>query len=232
MALDQWLFQQCAQGFHPPVLRFYTWTPPAISLGKNQQDWPQHWEQLTWNQQPIDLVRRPSGGRAVLHQGDLTYMLVVTEQSRNRRQTYEALCEFLIQGWEKLGVTLQYGEAGSGYRQQPNCFAIATTADLVTVDGTKLVGSAQAWQRTTVLQHGSMRLRPDPKLYAHIFGAEASSGFKQSSTIQNLSHETIIQALVQSAESCFQTQFHVQPLTQSEISSLPYSDLQQAEMGA
>jgi lipoate---protein ligase len=175
MALDQWLFEQCASGQHPPVLRFYTWSPPAISLGKNQHRWPQHWQQLVWQQQPVALVRRPSGGRAVLHQGDLTYLLVV-DQSGNRRQAYRSLCEFLIQGWQALGVTLDFGGAGRGYLEQPNCFAIATDADLVRPEGTKLIGSAQAWRGTTVLQHGSMRLQPDLELYAQVFGTDDARG--------------------------------------------------------
>ena len=217
MALDQWLFQQCANGQHPPVLRFYTWSPPAISLGKNQHRWPQYWQQLTWNQIPVELVRRPSGGRAVLHQGDLTYMLVVNDQSGNRRQAYRSLCAFLIQGWQALGLTLHYGGARRGYAAQPNCFATATDADLVLADGTKLIGSAQAWQRTTVLQHGSMRLQPDPKLYAQVFGIEATP---EGSTFLRIAHETVIEALMQAAEDCFQIQLCLQPLSESEWNAI------------
>ncbi|PZD71506.1 Octanoyltransferase LipM [Acaryochloris thomasi RCC1774] len=214
MALDQWLFQQCAKGEHPAVLRFYTWSPAAISLGKNQQRWPQHWQKLTWNQQPVELVRRPSGGRAVLHQGDLTYMLVVNNQSGNRRQAYRALCEFLIQGWQTLGVSLHFGGAGRGYMEQPNCFAIATDADLVLTDGTKLIGSAQAWQGATVLQHGSIRLQPDSELYLQVFGEEANVG--QPITAQHLPQSKIIQSLTQAAEDCFQMQLRNQPLSDLE----------------
>jgi lipoate---protein ligase len=214
MGLDQWLFQQCASGQHPPVLRFYTWSPPAISLGKNQHRWPQHWQQLVWQQQPVALVRRPSGGRAVLHQGDLTYLLVVNHQSGNRRQAYRSLCEFLIQGWRALGVTLDFGGAGRSYLDQPNCFAIATDADLVLSEGTKLIGSAQAWQGTTVLQHGSMRLQPDPELYAQVFGIDATG--EDFAFIEKITHEMVIQSLMQAAEKCFQIQLCVQPLSASE----------------
>lgn len=214
MALDQWLFQQCTKGEHPPVLRFYTWSPAAISLGKNQQRWPQHWRQLTWNQQPVELVRRPSGGRAVLHQGDLTYMLVTNQPSGNRRQAYRALCEFLIQGWKSLGVSLRFGGAGRGYTAQPNCFAIATDADLVLADGTKLIGSAQAWQGTTVLQHGSMRLQPDPSLYVQVFGAAENIG--QPVTAQYRYQAELIQSLTRAAEDCFQMQLRCQPLSDLE----------------
>ncbi|HEY9649888.1 MAG TPA: lipoate--protein ligase family protein, partial [Coleofasciculaceae cyanobacterium] len=78
MAIDQWLLEQHRIGNHPPVVRFYTWASPTISLGYHQRRWPVFWQQLTWQGIPLDLVRRPTGGRAVLHQGDLTYMVVTS----------------------------------------------------------------------------------------------------------------------------------------------------------
>ncbi len=76
MAIDAWLLEQHDLGKHPPTLRFYTWEPAAISLGYHQRRWPQYWQGLTGQGQPLDMVRRPSGGRAVLHQGDLTYAVI------------------------------------------------------------------------------------------------------------------------------------------------------------
>ncbi|MGB7413532.1 MAG: biotin/lipoate A/B protein ligase family protein [Thermosynechococcaceae cyanobacterium] len=216
MALDAWLFQQCAQGLHSPVLRFYTWSPPAISLGKNQHRWPQHWQQLTWNDQVLELVRRPSGGRAVLHQGDLTYMVIANDPSGHRRQTYRRLCEFLIQGWQSLGVALHYGGAGRGYIHQPHCFATATDADLVMADGTKLIGSAQAWQGTTVLQHGSIRLQPDTDLYAQVFGVLPAVQTETLIIIKKITHDKLMQALIEAAENCFKVRFKVQALADVE----------------
>ena len=67
MAIDRWLLQQHRAGKMPSTLRFYTWSPAAISLGYHQRDYPSFWEQLTWKGQPLDMVRRPTGGRAVLH---------------------------------------------------------------------------------------------------------------------------------------------------------------------
>ncbi|HSM82971.1 MAG TPA: lipoate--protein ligase family protein, partial [Nodosilinea sp.] len=74
MAIDTWLLDQHQRHGHPPTLRFYTWSPAAISLGVSQrQQIPEHWRGLRWQGQPVDLVQRPTGGRGVLHQGDLTY---------------------------------------------------------------------------------------------------------------------------------------------------------------
>ena len=84
-------------------------------------------------------------------------MVVMSGLSGSRRQTYEDICQFLITGWQTLGVTLTYGQAQRGYGRTPNCFATATAADLVTSEGIKLIGSAQRRDRNTALQHGSMR---------------------------------------------------------------------------
>ena len=134
MAIDRWLLEQHQQKNHPPTLRFYTWSPPAISLGYHQRQYPEYWEYLTWQGEKLDLVRRPSGGRAVLHQGDLTYAVVTSGLTGSRLQMYEKICEFLIQGWRSLGVELHYGTEGRGYIHNPNCFATATSADLVLSD--------------------------------------------------------------------------------------------------
>lgn len=117
MSIDTWLLEQHRLGLHPPTLRFYTWSPAAISLGYHQHRYPEHWHNLIWHGEPVDLVRRPSGGRAVLHQGDLTYAVITSGLTGNRMQAYETICEFLIQGWRQLGIELHYGQAGRGDRK-------------------------------------------------------------------------------------------------------------------
>lgn len=211
MALDRWLLRQHQLGLHPPTLRFYTWLPAAISLGYHQQRYPTHWEQLHWRDKPIDLVRRPTGGRAVLHQGDLTYAVIVSGIAGSRIQVYQEICQFLIQGWRLLDVELHFGEAGRGYIHNPNCFGTATGADLVLPDGKKLIGSAQLHRNGTTLQHGSIRLNPDPDLFKQVFGItlEAIASFPYSK-------ETIIEALTASAQQCFNIHLTPQPLSQKE----------------
>lgn len=209
MAIDSWLFEQFCQGNHPPVLRFYTWKPAAISLGYHQSRYPIEWRDLVWQGEAIDLVRRPSGGRAVLHQGDLTYA-VITSGAGNRMQAYRSICEFLIAGWRSIGVSLDFGSAGRGYIHNPNCFGTATAADLVMPDGTKLIGSAQVRRGTAILQHGSIRLNPDRTLFQQVFGTDeaiAPSAIPQAD---------IISALETAAESCFQMALQPKPLTEFE----------------
>lgn len=174
MAIDRWLLHHQAQRSLPPTLRFYTWSPAALSLGHFQRHYPAHWHQIHWQGMPLDIVRRPSGGRAVLHQGDLTYAIVTSELKGDRRQNYQHLCQFLIEGWRNLGINLHYGQSGRGYLHNPNCFGTATPADLVDDGGRKLMGAAQKYQGSAVLHHGSMRLMPDQSLLRQVFGDEAA----------------------------------------------------------
>lgn len=160
---------------------------------------------------PVELVRRPTGGRAVLHQGDLTYAVIASGLKGSRLQAYETICEFLLQGWRRLGLELHYGTAGRGYADQPNCFGTATGADLVLADGTKLIGSAQLRRDEAILQHGSMRLRSDANLVAEVFGA-ASLPVPQI----DIAIATIVDTLTQAAASCFDMQLVTNPLSEAE----------------
>jgi lipoate-protein ligase A len=215
MAIDSWLLKQHYLGLHPPTLRFYTWSPPAISLGYHQSIYPEHWQYLTYRGVPVELVRRPTGGRAVLHQGDLTYAVVTSGLSGSRIQVYQKICEFLIQGWLRLGVQLRYGAARRGYIHNPNCFGTATGADLVTPDGIKLIGSAQYRRGEAILQHGSIRLEPDAELFTQVFG-ESFSQVQPFTQRGEILIQTVIEALVSAANSCFSIQLAVQPLSQFE----------------
>nr|WP_317109200.1 biotin/lipoate A/B protein ligase family protein [Chroococcidiopsis sp. SAG 2025] len=217
MAIDLYLVEQHQLGLMPATLRFYSWSPPAISLGYHQHQYPDRWQNLIWNGRALDLVRRPTGGRAVLHQGDLTYAVVMSGLSGSRTQAYKQICEFLIQGWRSLGIQLHYGTAGRGYIHNPNCFGTATGADLVLKDGTKLIGSAQLRRGDVILQHGSMRLEPDEELFAQVFGKDVFAPVKLPLNLQKEELvRTVMNALVASAKNCFYVDFAVQPLSDRE----------------
>ena len=173
MAIDTWLLQGYQRGKLPSTLRFYRWDPAAISLGHLQKQWPEEWHSITYRGQGLDLVRRPTGGRAVLHQGDLSYGLVTSPGTGQHWQIYREICDLLISGWGRLGVELRYGSAGRGYIHNPSCFNTATAADLVTWEGQKLIGSAQRRSKGAILQHGSMLLSTDRALFERIFDQPA-----------------------------------------------------------
>jgi lipoate---protein ligase len=226
MAIDRWLFEQCHANLHPPVLRFYAWTPAAISLGYHQKQWPSHWQSLQWQDQPLDLVRRPTGGRAVLHAGDLTYSLVLPHQSGHRREAYESICRFLIEGWKSLQIPLHFGHAGRGYQRQVNCFESATAADLVMTTGEKLIGSAQAWRGQTVLQHGSMQLQPNLDLQRQVFGSIMRGAISKHPHFPTVPE--IMDALTQAAIEQFDICVEVNPLEPAEWDMI-YSTLLKPE---
>jgi lipoate---protein ligase len=219
MAIDRWLLDRHCQGEHPPTLRFYDWSPVAISLGYHQKQYPEEWERLQWAGQSIELVKRPTGGRAVLHQGDLTYAVIGSNFSAKRRESYEQICRFLIQGWQSLGVELHYGDAGRGYIQNPNCFGTATAADLVMADGAKLIGSAQLHRNGAILQHGSMRWAQDADLFEQVFGDRST----MPQLPDRLTPAAMMQALTEAAIDCFDATLTISPLSTDELAEIAAS---------
>lgn len=212
MAVDKWLLEQHRQGKQPSTLRFYTWKPAAISLGYHQYDYPQNWQQL-----PVDIVRRPTGGKAVLHQGDLTYAVITSAMTGKRGEVYRYLCQFLINGWRSLGVNLNYGAATREYAKHHNCFATATNADLITEDGKKAIGSAQLRRRNAILQHGSMILEDNSDLFIKIFNEPAPQNLLTIvPSLENRNISTIVEALKLAAEDWFKINLVLQPLSQAE----------------
>ncbi|ESA37831.1 biotin lipoate a b protein ligase [Leptolyngbya sp. Heron Island J] len=212
MAIDEWLLEQHRLGNGPPCLRFYTWRPIAISLGYHQRHYPASWHDLKWQGHTLDIVRRPSGGRAVLHQGDLTYSLIVSGYSGRRRDIYAHLCQFLVQGWQRLGVSLHLGADKHSYQRSTNCFGTATAADLVVEGGYKAIGSAQLYRDGYILQHGSMRLMPAPELVEKVFGTTITPPPQL-----NLQATVIAETLADTAQDVFGISLETAALSQTEI---------------
>ncbi len=152
MATDTALLEGLRAGTSPPTLRFYTWDPPSLSLGFHQALEPA-WQHLPW-------VRRPTGGRAVWHAGELSYALTVRGFEGSTLAVYARLCAFLVRGFGELGIELAYGRGGRDYVRNSGCFTSATSADLVYQER-KLIGSAQVRRGAVRLQHGSIQVTPD-----------------------------------------------------------------------
>jgi lipoate---protein ligase len=219
MSIDLWLLEQYQQGLHPPCLRFYTWSEPTISLGYHQTCYPTDWADITWQGKKLSLVRRPSGGRAVLHQGDLTYAVITSDLPHQRREAYCTICQFLIDGWRELGLDLEYGNAAPrSYLDQASCFATATSADLVTPRGDKLIGSAQLRRKETILQHGAILYSTDGELLERVFGADRpQSNLRDYLQLTDLDlFEKVIPTLTAAARHCFGVELQEKPLTEAE----------------
>jgi len=216
MAIDAWLLRDYLPQTGRSVLRFYDWSTAAISLGCFQKSWPQPWRGLTWQRQPLELVKRPTGGRAVSHQGSLTYSLVMPKGKRKRQELYPCICQFLIQAWRQLGVELDFGQGGRGYIHNPSCFNTSTRADLVAIDGSKLIGSAQRQTQTGLLQHGSMVWDGDRRLFEQIFQQPAPWQKTLGELTGHLPLSQILQTLETTAQAYFQCELITQPLTDQE----------------
>ena len=171
MAIDAWLLEHSLDPgvVATPVLRFYRWSRPTLSLGFHQDRIAPHWHHLAAEGQ-LQLVGRPSGGRAVLHAGELTYALIWPAAPSRRRQAYEQACDWLRQGFAAIGLPLEFGSAPATH-QAAGCFASSTTADLIHPCGAKRIGSAQLWRRGHLLQHGSILLDPPAELWWQVFGS-------------------------------------------------------------
>jgi lipoate---protein ligase len=228
MALDEWLLAQQADPAAPAYLRFYQWSRPTLSLGYHQRALPDAWQPTA--QQDLDLVRRPTGGRAVLHQGDLTYAIALRGLSGNRKDNYCHLCKFLIAGWRSLGVELTHGSIGRDYIHNPNCFGTATGADL-RIGAAKFIGSAQRYQslgagQSAVLQHGSMLLEPDLARFEQVFGQPLA----RPESLPAVGPPQIIEALTQAAMQLFAGQWRTEALSPEELAQVEALRLQRGRV--
>lgn len=174
MAHDLALLAAAAEERLPPTLRFYTWSPPAVSLGRFQPEAGIDREYLA--SRGWDLVRRPTGGRAVLHHLELTYSLILPPSlvaGAGVRTSYAVLTRGLNAGLATLlGRMPSQENAGAcdvPTRGTTNCFALASECDTL-VPGGKLVGSAQVRQHGALLQHGSILLDAEPEAWLALFG--------------------------------------------------------------
>jgi lipoate-protein ligase A len=164
MAMDEAILNAVAADKVPPTLRFYAWDPPCLSLGRAQRVSDVDLNAL--RAVGFDLVRRPTGGKAILHIDELTYSVVAPETDPRVEggvvESYRRLSAGLIRGLEKLGGTRIAADqrAENHHLEGPVCFEVPSDYE-ITVAGKKLVGSAQMRAQGTVLQHGALPLHGD-----------------------------------------------------------------------
>lgn len=174
MALDEALLEGHRLGLSPPTLRLYGWVRPTLSVGRAQKLDGLGLDACV--SAGVDVVRRPTGGRAVLHAGDCTYAVVRGGLPAGVTASYAVLAAALSEALASLGVphAAPPRPAGRG-ADHPGCFDVATPADLV-ADAAKLIGSAQLRRAGSVLQHGSIFLQFPHELLAWIWPAAAGGG--------------------------------------------------------
>ena len=167
MSLDEALL--CGVSGSAPVLRFYRWRCPSVSLGYRQS--APHWPP---DAPAVELVRRATGGGAVLHADDLTYAVIAPRDCPDLPPGLAAsscrIREILIEGLADAGIEALPSRGAADAVRAELCFS-ATTGSEIESSGAKLVGSAQRRTRWGLLQHGSLRVRDDTALYERLFGS-------------------------------------------------------------
>ncbi len=165
MAVDEAILESVYQGGSRPTLRLYAWKPACLSLGLAQPFSEVDTHALIAN--GWDLVRRPTGGRAILHTDELTYAVIAQETEPRVRggvlESYLRLSHALLESLKLLGLYPEANEKDTdNQRKTPNpvCFEVPSNYE-ITVKGLKLIGSAQARRKEGILQHGAIPLGGD-----------------------------------------------------------------------
>lgn len=172
MDRDLQIMQEVSSGQAPPTLRLYRWSPPALSLGFSQKE-EEVADLAACRRLNVDIVRRPTGGRAVLHNRELTYSIVVPESHtllpRGVLASYKFLSRGLLAAFELLNVEAYLAPRGKrGRKPVPGACFDSSSAYEIQVGGKKVVGSAQLRRNGVLLQHGSILFELSAALYCQI----------------------------------------------------------------
>lgn len=170
MALDEALLDWHSKGLIPPTIRFYGWDPATLSIGYFQKV-EKEINMDKVKEYGLGFVRRPTGGRGVLHDQELTYSVIVSEEHPEMPQTvteaYRVISEGILEGFKAVGLDAYFAiprtEEEKNALKNPRssvCFDAPSWYELV-VEGRKVAGSAQTRQKGVILQHGSIILDID-----------------------------------------------------------------------
>lgn len=190
-----------SQKLNYPIFRLYGWNPPCVSLGRNQDDSFIDYEFLKNNN--VDVVRRLTGGRALLHDNEITYSYICPvsylKHGEHIISSYKEISQILIDKFKLLSIDLEFGQNKPIKTGFDYCMLISTGADLC-YKGRKLIGSAQCRKKGYILQHGSILYDYDKDFLEKIFNEklsndeivsikEINSGLTKSEIIAILSRE-------------------------------------------
>lgn len=234
MALDESILEHIHRGESIPTLRLYAWEPACLSLGHAQPFKDVDITRL--RSRGWDVVRRATGGRAILHTDELTYSITAPADEPRVAGTvlesYNRLAQALLMAVQELSLPVEMKEHADGPVSQnlnPVCFEVPSAYE-ITVDGKKLIGSAQARRKEGVLQHGSLPLYGDltricdalvfPNEVARSEAAERL--LARATTVESvLGHvvewEMAAQAFVHAFEAQLDLQFERSELSKSEL---------------
>ncbi len=207
--MDRALLESVAVGDSPATVRLYGWARPTVSIGRFQ--YADDVDLEACRRRGIDVVRRATGGRGVLHDEELTYAFVARAADgipRGTAASYAHLCGPLVVAYGVLGVDATVARGRSGRGSPAACFLLSTRADLTSGD-VKVAGSAQVWSGDAVLQHGSLVIARDVDAEAEVFGLDREGrGLLKSgaATLRDLTgrpvgRDEVVDAVKRSVES-------------------------------
>jgi len=223
MAVDEELLARAQAGETMPVLRFYTWDPPAVSIGRFQKI------ETAVNADAckrlgFDIVRRITGGRAVLHHHELTYSIIARADDplfpSTVIGTYKVIALALLAGLRNLGMPAEMASRSHQHERHavqdeknPACFSSPSLYEIL-VHNRKIIGSAQRRLSGAFLQHGSILLSYDPALEAEVIPG-GSGGDVVTSVRRELGKDIplaeVKQAFVKGFSEALGVEFHEMP---------------------
>jgi lipoate-protein ligase A len=207
MARDEYLFQLCHEkkmGF----FRLYTWERPSFSFGVSQKiSKAVHVDFI--NKNNCSYVRRITGGKTVLHNDEITYAVVSSEdifyKDNDLYQSYLLISKVLVNAFRALGLDAALSGGSSSHLSKSNnpCFSFPTPNELE-INGKKIVGSAQKRDKKALLQHGSIPITMDYELYANGTHSRPAIIQRSMTTLREVSGKTrqdLCQALIESFQT-------------------------------
>lgn len=179
-----------------PIFRLYAWAPACVSLGRNQSD--EFLDKDFLKSKNIDVVRRLTGGRALLHDKELTYSYICPVSSLEKGESvvnsYKEISQILIDGFAQLGINLEFPQNKRPHTKFDYCMSISTGADL-SYQGKKLIGSAQFRKEGYILQHGSILFDYNKELIEKIFNEKTDEN--SLTCLREINPDIVINAVVE-----------------------------------
>ncbi len=212
MAIDEVLLSSKV-----PVLRFYQWEPCAVSVGRYQNLDDIDLEYCSEN--GIDIVRRITGGKAVLHEKELTYSFIIDKEMMPRSiiESYRIISSAIFQGLRALGLNPEINSSKIKNRDNPVCFQ-ETSFNELTINRKKFVGSAQVRKKGKLLQHGSILTGIDTEKHSNCFRKKPEAGdLKKRIAYIDIPEEKLKSAIKQGFSKHFNTSLNERSLCNREL---------------
>ena len=207
MDIDRKLLEEAINGQEKSaILRLYGWKPKCVSIGRNQSE--EHINKQYCIQNGIDIVKRPTGGRGLLHDDELTYAFIspasILQNGESIINSYKEISNALIEGFKKLNINLTIGGKNKIKTSFDYCMSLSTGADL-NYNGKKLIGSAQYRTQGYILQHGSILFSYNKELLEQIFNEKVNT--ETLTCIKEINENITIRETIEAVKKGFKDLF-------------------------